>query len=96
MPTMTISPIKQPDYITRKEFSDFRMYVEEGFEKTNEHIDNLETKVDNLKIYMNEGFVKTNEHIDNLEKGLKSYIDTSKKETVKEIISYFKTTKANK
>lgn len=44
MTTMIISPL-QHDYVTKDEFGEFEKKVDEGFEMTNKHIDNLESIV---------------------------------------------------
>lgn len=79
---MTISPM-QREYVTRKEFEGFKSHMDEGFDMTNKHIDNLEihmngkftnleTKIDgkfaDLKTLMMEGFGKMEEYVDNSNK----------------------------
>ena len=40
-----IAPIIQHDLATRKDLEGLKSYMDDGFEKTNEHIDNLEIAI---------------------------------------------------
>jgi hypothetical protein len=74
---MILSPMQQDD-INNMSMDELRSFMTEGFEITNDHIDNLEIdmnakfanvyeKFTEQRSYIDEGFLMTNGHIDNLE-----------------------------
>ena len=67
---MLISPM-QKDYVTSGEFGELKRYAKDGFEKTFEHIDNLETQMltrfDVLETNMNTRFSGIDSRLNSLE-----------------------------
>lgn len=101
---MTLSPM-QHGYVTKKEFNELTTYMDEGFDMTNKHIDNLEIHMDkkfaNLEGKMNVKFenleVKMNTRFSNLEvemntkfSNLESKMDAKFTEQKEDIMAFTK------
>ena len=90
MTIMKLSPMQRDD-INRDQSDNLKSYVNDGFELTNEHIDNLEKNmsaqfksVETRFKGVDEQFKETNEHIDGVEikvNNLEKAVNTRFKET---------------